>query len=104
MRDKITLQQTINGFKLSNIFTLVSYVASYKLGCVCYFSWPKFFMCAESKQTNSRETLNTLDQREILLRASFSNTQGNVVYGVIKAARFGRVPEILNLCDNRRAR
>ena len=37
-------------------------------------------------------------------RASFSNTQGNVVYGVIKVARFGRVPEILNLCDNRRVR
>lgn len=54
-------------------------------------------MCAESKQTNSWETLNTLDQREVLLRDSFSNTQGNVVYSVIKAARFGRVPGILKL-------
>ena len=54
------------------------------------------FMCVKSMLSNSQEQLNTRDQRETLLRGSFSNTKRMWFYGMIKATGFGRVPEIFN--------
>ena len=46
-----------NGFQFSHFCTC-------ELARVCIpFLMAKFFMCAESKQSNSRESLNTRDQR-----------------------------------------
>ena len=54
-------------------------------------------MCAESKQSQTVDkSLNIRDQREMFLGDSFSNIPENVVYGVIKAGGFGRVPGICN--------